>query len=60
MSEFGFNVPRCPRCQSLEINRSRFRLADLIWILLLRKPCRCGTCKHRFSTWLPLPPAKNR
>lgn len=60
MSEFGFNVPRCPRCQSLEVRRSKIRLVDLLKVLVLRKPCRCGTCKHRFSTWQPLPPAKAR
>ena len=59
MSEFGgFNVPRCPRCMSLDVKRSGITWRDLPGLLMLRKPARCGSCKTRFSTWLPLPPAK--
>lgn len=59
MSEFGgFNVPRCPRCMSLDVKRSSITWRDLPALLMLRKVARCGTCKTRFSTWLPLPPAK--
>jgi hypothetical protein len=43
---------------SLDVKRSGITWRDLPGLLMLRKPARCGTCKTRFSTWLPLPPAK--
>ena len=55
MVEFGFNVPRCPRCLSLDIKPSKHTWRDFLLLITLLKASRCGTCGFRFGTWLRLP-----
>jgi hypothetical protein len=37
----------CPYCDSVNLRHSRFRSADIVHYLLLRRPVRCRTCQER-------------
>jgi hypothetical protein len=44
---------RCPFCDSTVVRpSSRYRFADLIQLIVLRRPVRCRGCGSRFYIWL--------
>ena len=38
----------CPRCQSPNVRKSRYRGWERMWVLVLRRPYRCRWCLARF------------
>ena len=43
---------KCPQCNSGRLRNSRFRVPDLIRLLLLHYPIRCRDCKMRRHVWI--------
>jgi hypothetical protein len=41
----------CSYCYSNDFRKSRFRLGDLIYLLILRIPVRCVDCRKRTHTF---------
>ena len=59
------NVRICPKCQSLNVHRSRRRGMESLAAVFFVRPFRCHACEHRFwgsilSTSLAPRPKKKR
>jgi len=39
----------CRACGSKNLRPSRLQLKDLVYLIILRYPVRCRTCRERFS-----------
>src|SRR5712672_183728 len=44
----GWNVSKCPRCQSSRIRRAWPKFVDGMLNRIHISPCRCEACKNRF------------
>jgi DNA-directed RNA polymerase subunit RPC12/RpoP len=44
----------CDYCGSSRVKVSRFRIIDLVPLLIVRYPLRCHHCSHRMFVFIPV------